>query len=274
MMGVRHIFGGRQSNALRPAWTTQSLTFVVLAALMPLVATAIYQRGTSWLILLATTLMVILSWQVLFALVRTRTLAFDGVATAICFALLAPPQMTVWQLTLSLSFGIILGQEIFGGRGRNFLNPAVVSLSFLVFSFPNLALHELQPMDAIAVAPGAALLLLSGIISWRIIIAAIAAFLAAAYLGGITDPLPWLMTGSLAFTLIFFVCDPVAAASSNGGRWIYGALFGGVAILLGAAADVPVQAIIFAALLASLMAPLIDQGAIQANAWRRRWRNG
>jgi Na+-transporting NADH:ubiquinone oxidoreductase subunit B len=274
MMGPRHIFGGRQQNALRPAWTAHSLTLVALLSLTPLVATAIHQRGASWLIVAATALMIIMFWQVLFALVRTRTLAFDGLATAISFALLAPAELTIWQLALSLSFGVILGQEIFGGRGRNFLNPAVVSLSFLTFSFPDLALYELQTMDAIAVLPGAILLLVSGIISWRIIIAAAIAFLAAAYLGGIGDPLPSLMTGSLAFALIFFVCDPIAAASSNGGRWVYGALFGGVAVLLGATTDNPAQPIIFAALLASLLSPLVDQGAIHANAWRRRWRNG
>jgi Na+-transporting NADH:ubiquinone oxidoreductase subunit B len=42
----------------------------------------------------------------------------------------------LWQVALGISFGIVIGKEIFGGTGRNFLNPALTGRAFLYFAYP------------------------------------------------------------------------------------------------------------------------------------------
>jgi Na+-transporting NADH:ubiquinone oxidoreductase subunit B len=42
----------------------------------------------------------------------------------------------LWQVALGISFGVVLGKEVFGGTGKNFLNPALVGRAFLFFAYP------------------------------------------------------------------------------------------------------------------------------------------
>src|SRR5690606_32677192 len=105
-----------------------------------------------------------------------------------------------------------------------------------------------------------------------VLISSVAALiLGSCLLGG--DPAALAFQGSLAIGLVFLVGDPVASAATRWGRWIYGALAGGLASLFGWAGtgiDGP-QPIVMAALVASLFAPLIDAGVIAATL--RRWRH-
>jgi Na+-transporting NADH:ubiquinone oxidoreductase subunit B len=57
--------------------------------------------------------------------------------TVTLFCLCLPPTLPLWQAALGLAFGLILGREVFGGTGRNFLNPALVGLAFLYFAYPS-----------------------------------------------------------------------------------------------------------------------------------------
>jgi Na+-transporting NADH:ubiquinone oxidoreductase subunit B len=52
------------------------------------------------------------------------------------FPLTLPPTIPLWQVALGISFGIVIGKEIFGGTGRNFLNPALTGRAFLYFAYP------------------------------------------------------------------------------------------------------------------------------------------
>jgi Na+-transporting NADH:ubiquinone oxidoreductase subunit B len=56
--------------------------------------------------------------------------------TCMLFPLTLPPTTPLWQVALGISFGIVIGKEIFGGTGRNFLNPALTGRAFLFFAFP------------------------------------------------------------------------------------------------------------------------------------------
>ncbi|MHA1166061.1 MAG: RnfABCDGE type electron transport complex subunit D, partial [Alphaproteobacteria bacterium] len=76
-------------------------------------------------------------WEALFAVARKRRLTEGFVVTAVLFTLILPPAAPLWQVALGLSFGIVIGKEIFGGTGKNFLNPALTSLVFLYFAYPN-----------------------------------------------------------------------------------------------------------------------------------------
>ena len=75
-------------------------------------------------------------WEVLFCLIRHHEINEGFFVTSIVFALVVPPTMPLWQAALGISFGVIIGKEVFGGTGRNFVNPALCGRAFLFFAYP------------------------------------------------------------------------------------------------------------------------------------------
>ncbi len=75
-------------------------------------------------------------WEVLFAVVRKHEINEGFFVTSILFALIVPPSIPLWQVALGISFGVVIGKEVFGGTGKNFLNPALTGRAFLFFAYP------------------------------------------------------------------------------------------------------------------------------------------
>lgn len=75
-------------------------------------------------------------WEVLFAIKRGHEVNEGFFVTSILFALVCPPDLPLWQAALGISFGIVIGKEVFGGTGKNFLNPALTGRAFLYFAYP------------------------------------------------------------------------------------------------------------------------------------------
>jgi len=75
-------------------------------------------------------------WEVLFASMRGHEVNEGFFVTSILFALILPPSIPLWQVALGISFGVVLGKEVFGGTGKNFLNPALTGRAFLFFAYP------------------------------------------------------------------------------------------------------------------------------------------
>jgi Na+-transporting NADH:ubiquinone oxidoreductase subunit B len=75
-------------------------------------------------------------WEVLFALVRKHEINEGFFVTSLLFALTLPADIPLWQVAIGISFGVVIGKEIFGGTGKNFLNPALVGRAFLFFAYP------------------------------------------------------------------------------------------------------------------------------------------
>lgn len=75
-------------------------------------------------------------WETLFASIRKHQLTEGLLVTGILFPLTLPPTIPLWQVALGISFGVVIGKEVFGGSGRNFLNPALTGRAFLYFSYP------------------------------------------------------------------------------------------------------------------------------------------
>ena len=75
-------------------------------------------------------------WEVLFASVRGHEVHEGFFVTSILFALTLPPDIPLWQVALGITFGVVIGKEVFGGTGRNFLNPALTGRAFLFFAYP------------------------------------------------------------------------------------------------------------------------------------------
>jgi Na+-transporting NADH:ubiquinone oxidoreductase subunit B len=82
------------------------------------------------------TMVVGLSWEVGFAIVRKLEVNEGFFVTGILFALILPPTIPLWQVAVGVSFGVIFAKELFGGTGMNFVNPALVCRAFLFFAYP------------------------------------------------------------------------------------------------------------------------------------------
>jgi Na+-transporting NADH:ubiquinone oxidoreductase subunit B len=83
-----------------------------------------------------TTFVVGIAWEILFAIKRGHEVNEGFFVTSILFALTCPPDIPLWQVALGISFGVVIGKEVFGGTGKNFLNPALTGRAFLYFAYP------------------------------------------------------------------------------------------------------------------------------------------
>lgn len=88
-----------------------------------------------WLPIYAVTMLVGLFWEIVFAGVNKHEVNEGFFVTGFIFPLICPATVPLWQVALAITFGVIIGKEIFGGTGRNFLNPALVARAFLFFAY-------------------------------------------------------------------------------------------------------------------------------------------
>lgn len=263
-------------------------------------------------------------WEVLFAVVRKHEIAEAFLVTSLLYPLILPPGVPLWQAAVALSLGIVLGKEIFGGTGRNVVNPALISRAMLFFSYPasmsgdkvwvavdgvtkatplTYASHsgmsgmEYSLWDAfigfipgsmgetstLACLIGAFILIVTGIGSWRIMLSMLVGMLCFTGLfyiiGSDTNPMfnvspVWhLVSGGFAFGLVFMATDPVSAAITDTGKFIYGFLIGGLTALIRVVNPAFPEGVMLAIIFGNIFAPIIDNFVINANIKRRMRRN-
>ena len=75
-------------------------------------------------------------WEALFAVVRRHEINEGFLVTWMLFPLILPPTVPLWQVALGITFGVVVGKEVFGGTGFNILNPALVARAFVFFAYP------------------------------------------------------------------------------------------------------------------------------------------
>lgn len=264
----------RRSNLLPGMWTSDRITTIFTLALSFPLAVALYERHAALWLLLAIACCVSIGWTLVFTRLRGKVMNWHAVPTAIAFVLLLPPEVPIWQAMLSLSFGLVFGEQVFGGRGYAFVNPVTAALAFHFFSFPGAADSGNTGALTMAVLPGALLLVSFGFISLRVLLGYAGGVAVAIALAGGFANAPALLTAGAAIALVHLVCDPVSGATTNPGRWAYGILVGALTVILGHAGQGlgSLPSVIFAALLGSVFAPLIDALVIRVNIWRRRRR--
>ncbi|SMH50522.1 NADH:ubiquinone reductase (Na(+)-transporting) subunit B [Maritimibacter sp. HL-12] len=270
-----------------------------------------------------TTLVVGGTWEVLFATIRRHEVNEGFLVTSMLYTLILPASTPLWQVALGISFGVVIGKEVFGGTGKNFLNPALVGRAFLYFAYPadmsgdtvwtpvdgfsgatalsvaasqgyeQLAAHGITWWDAflgtmqgslgetsaLACLIGLAFLLLTKIANYRLVVGTMAGMIAFSallnFIGSDTNPafsMPWhwhLVTGGFAFGLAFMVTEPVSAAHTNVGRYIYGALIGVMVVMIRVINPAFPEGMMLAILFGNVFAPLIDYFVVQANIRRR-----
>ena len=83
-----------------------------------------------------TTFVVGITWEIIFATVRKHEVNEGFFVTSILFSLSCPPDLPLWMVAIGISFGVVIGKEIFSGTGKNFLNPALTGRAFLYFAYP------------------------------------------------------------------------------------------------------------------------------------------
>ena len=277
------------------------------------------------------------TWEVIFCCIRKHDLNEGFLVTGMLFPLTLPATVPLWQVALAISFGVVIGKEIFGGTGKNFLNPALTARAFLYFAYPGQIIGDkvwvaatdtfsgptllttmgsvrdvlpgsgsfeavtgqlnMQWMDAflgsipgsmgetstLACLLGAIFLIATGVGSWRVMAGVlVGAFGLAMALNSIESttnavfqiPAHWhLVTGGLAFGLVFMATDPVSAAMTDAGRWMYGILIGVLTIIIRVVNPAFPEGIMLAILFGNVFAPVIDYVVVQQNIKRRLARN-
>lgn len=73
--------------------------------------------------------------EVVFAVVRGHEINEGFLVTGMLYPLTLPPAIPLWQVAIGIAFGVVIGKEIFGGTGKNFLNPALTARAFLYFAY-------------------------------------------------------------------------------------------------------------------------------------------
>ena len=74
--------------------------------------------------------------EFMFAQIRHHEVNEGFLVTGLLIPMIVPVTTPLWQLALAVAFAVVLGKEVFGGSGMNFLNPALVARAFLFFSYP------------------------------------------------------------------------------------------------------------------------------------------
>ncbi len=75
-------------------------------------------------------------WEVLFSIVRKHEINEGFLVTGLLVPMIVPPTIPLWRVAVGVSFGVVIGKEVFGGTGMNVFNPALVARAFLFFAYP------------------------------------------------------------------------------------------------------------------------------------------
>jgi Na+-transporting NADH:ubiquinone oxidoreductase subunit B len=253
-------------------WNRETVATMLIAAYLPLALFWLWYGGADAVVRLALATLVIAIWNLVFLLVRAQPPTLAALITALAIAILAPEDLGPVRLVLGISFGVVMGELVFGGWGRNVVNPATVTLAFLGFGFPAFPWPDfVAPVTWAAIAT-AAIGCATGVMPAALITSAVI-FGSGAAAAGI---LPVSALPVAGLILVLLVADPVTSATTTLGRWLNGAFYTGLVTLFalewtGAA---PVQYAVAAARLASLAAPLFDEIALSVWYARRRRRHG
>ena len=125
-----------QGGALLASWQARVYTALGFGVSSKSILGCTVYGALHFLPVLAVTYTVGGALEVLFAVVRGHEINEGLLVTGMLIPLVLPATIPLWQVGLGTAFGIVIGKEIFGGTGMNFLNPALVARAFLFFAYP------------------------------------------------------------------------------------------------------------------------------------------
>lgn len=275
-------------------------------------------------------------WEIMFACIKKHEINEGLLVTGLLFPLVLPPTIPLWQVAVGISFGIVIGKEVFGGTGMNIVNPTLMSRAFLFFAYSqwmvgdvwislakgsetvdgvtgatplgilldlpgsemtaemtvetlNSAGYSFQSMvignipgsigetSVIACLIGAAVLIFTGMASWRIMLACVIGLLATGFAANLigsegASQLPphyHLVMGGFAFGAVFMATEPVTATATNTGKWIYGFMIGMLVVIVRVINPAFPEGVMLSILFMNITAPLIDHYVVEAHIKRR-----
>ena len=271
-LGIEFIFAERRKHEVYEG-------FLVSGLLIPMVMPI----GTPlWMVAVATAFAVIIGKEVFGG---TGMNVFNPALLARAFAFFAyTPQMSgekVWYESGAVHNLLGLTPEVNG--------VATVSGATALEQLGSTGQMQWSAMDAflgfipgsmgetstLAILIGAAILLFTGVASWRIMLSVFAGGLAMGYLFqavGMTDfPAYYhLIVGGFAFGAVFMATDPVTSAQTNTGKWIYGLMVGALAVLIRVVNPAYPEGMMLSILFMNALAPLIDYFVVERNIARRK----
>lgn len=340
----------RQAPFVRDAADLKRVMVTVIAALLPAAMFGVYNTGYQAILasgkepalvealLLGSRIVfpvILVSylaggfWEVLFACVRRKPVSEGFLVTGLLFALTLPATIPLWQVAVGVSFGVVIGKEVFGGTGMNLVNPALAGRAFLFFAYPASlsgdavwvavdGVTRATPLSVVALAPaganpvdllisrgydwtslflgfcpgsigetsrlaccvGLGVLLITGLASWRIVAGCVLGLLVVSglllFFAGeqatafMFVPPHWHMVlGSFAFGAVFMATDPVSAAATSLGRWLYGFGIGALIVIVRVFNPAYPEGTMLAVLLMNMVAPLLDHAVVEAHILRR-----
>lgn len=231
--------------------------------------------------------------------------------------MIMPVGTPLWMIAVATAFAVVFGKEVFGGTGMNVFNPALLARAFVFFAYtPSIsgekvwfaddafsgatALEQFasngamdySPMDAflgfipgcvgetstLAILIGAAILLFTGVASWRTMVSVFVGGLAMGYLfnavgGNAYMEIPaWqhLIVGGFAFGAVFMATDPVTSSQTDTGKYIVGFMTGAIAILIRGINPAYPEGMMLSILFMNALAPLVDYFVVEASISRRK----
>ena len=255
-----------------------------------------------------------LSIEFAFAQKRDHEINEGFLVTGLLIPLIMPIGVPLWIVGLSTAFAVVIGKEVFGGTGMNVFNPALLARAFAFFAYtPQMsgekvwyaadgmsgatALEQLSTTgdmqysvsdaffgfipgsvgetSTFAILIGAAILLFTGVASWRIMLSVFAGGLALGYLFDVTGWTEFpayyhLLVGGFAFGAVFMATDPVTSAQTNTGKWIYGFMVGALAVSVRVLNPAYPEGMMLSILFMNALAPLIDYFVVERNIARRK----
>jgi Na+-transporting NADH:ubiquinone oxidoreductase subunit B len=230
-----------------------------------------------WMVALATAFAVVIGKEVFGG---TGMNVFNPALTARAFLFFAYPSMMsgekVWIAGLTKGEGIVDG---FSGA-----TPLAQAAAHQIDKMPSaydmfmgFIPGSIGETSTLAILIGAFILIVTGIGSWKIIVSVVAGGLSVGYLMNAFAVNPYmaipawqhLIMGGFAFGAVFMATDPVTAAQTERGKWIYGFLVGFLAVLVRVLNPAYPEGMMLAILLMNAFAPLIDHYVVQANIRKR-----
>lgn len=193
---------------------------------------------------------------------------------------------TVWTAGLTSGTGVVDGFS-----GATALENLSISNAAVLGGTADAATMGVSPLDAflgfipgcigetstLAILIGAAVLIFTGVASWRTMISVFVGGLAMGYLfeslGVTTYPAWWhLIIGGFAFGAVFMATDPVTSAQTSAAKYIVGFMTGALAVMIRIINPAYPEGMMLAILFMNALAPLVDYFVVEANISRRKKR--
>ena len=288
------------SPHVRSKATTADIMFDVIIALVPATAIGVYNFGLHALLLVIACIVSAVLAEFLYEYIFKLPITigdFSAVVTGLLLAMNLPPELPIWMAVVGSIFAIIVVKQLFGGLGKNFMNPALAARCFLILSFgaamtrftydgvttatplaiiKNGGTYSLKDMflgftagtigetSAVALLIGALYLLLRRVISPRIPLVYIGTFtIAIALYGAFKDKdvvnytLCELCGGGLMLGAWFMATDYVTSPITPKGKVIYGIILGLLTFVLRIFGN-GAEGVSYAIIMTNLMVPLIE----------------